>query len=81
MHRNWSTWLYGASCLLLAAPAIAQPQDSLEQGLGQLVNQARIRAGLQPLETDEQLADVARQHSHDMVVNQFSPTSRRPPVT
>lgn len=43
-----------------------RPRPDLEQRMLDLVNQERARAGLRPLVADQELTEVARQHSTDM---------------
>lgn len=51
-------------CLMcLSIQAAAQDADSFEQELVQLVNAERARAGLQKLQIDERLTNIALQHS------------------
>lgn len=47
------------------------PLTSEEAVALQLVNQARVEAGLPPLIADPVLTDLARKKSHDMVVNKY----------
>ncbi|CAN5170561.1 hypothetical protein BH23CHL1_BH23CHL1_04670 [soil metagenome] len=56
--------------------------QTAEEQMLQLVNEERIAVGLQPLEMDPELAEVARAHSEDMFLNGYfsheSPTTGSP---
>ena len=43
----------------------------LEQDIHKIANQARLTNGVQPINYDLKLADIARTHSQDMAVHQF----------
>lgn len=63
---------------LLTLAATAQPEPNLELKISQQVNQARQRQGLAPLKLNGKLADVARQHSQEML--ELGYFSHRSPV-
>ena len=44
----------------------SRPRPDLEKQMLELVNQERVKAGLQPLEADPEMTEVARKHSSDM---------------
>ena len=68
-----------AALLLFAGSAGAESLTSQEEELVALVNQARVDAGLTPLQADAGLSSVARAHSLDMATTGFfshsSPTT------
>ena len=49
----------------------SRPRPDLEKRMLELVNQERVKAGLQPLEADPELTEVARKHSTDMFVRGY----------
>jgi uncharacterized protein YkwD len=51
--------------------AVSVNTSELEKEVFGLINQKRIAYGLEPLEWNDQLADVARLHSRDMAENNF----------
>ncbi|MDR4886624.1 CAP domain-containing protein [Fredinandcohnia sp. QZ13] len=61
--------------LLSAKEVIPEKWQEIEQGtkaqILDITNVIRLRHGIQPLKSDEQLADVAYLHSKDMRVNQY----------
>lgn len=60
----------------------AQPAPELERQMLDLVNQERVKAGLQTLALDEELTAVARQHARDMFARGYfahnTPEGRTP---
>ena len=56
---------------LEALPRIPENVAALEWESHNLISQERIEAGLNPLQWDARLADIARDHSRDMAENNF----------
>lgn len=55
----------------IVGKALSVNNSELEIEVFELINRGRIAHGLQPLEWDEKIAEVARLHSRDMVENNF----------
>jgi uncharacterized protein YkwD len=56
------------------SPAVQDPApeaNEIESEIHRLVNEERAKAGLQPLQWDDRLAELARQHSADMRDNNY----------
>lgn len=51
--------------------ASGRPDDQAEQQMFQMVNEQRVKNGLQPLTFDNALRDVARTHSQDMLARGY----------
>lgn len=64
--------VWGVSVVLLSVGNVISVNNSkLEKEVFELINQERIDRGLGHLTWDEQIAEVARLHSRDMVENNF----------
>lgn len=64
--------------LTLGPLGVLEPDPAAEQRMLELVNEERVRAGLQPLAVDPDLREVARAHSREMFeLSYFSHTSPR----